>query len=170
MPRRTGFPCRGRTGPRNSLQSSKWRGRRGCLHTPSSPSSPGRISQGRGPRYSRCRAAVFGSVRPAGPALAALPVSPAASRPTRSQNITVTCLRSPEAPTTGGCGIAATEGVDADLGLSVAVSDTSLRSAIARRIFLRSPSTTPRSFRSWSVRSLRTENQSGFCAKRWSVL
>ena len=85
---------------------------------------------------------------------------------TRSQNITVTCLRSPEASATGECGIAATEGVDAGLGLSVAISDTSLRSAIARRIFLRSPSTTPRSFRSWSVRSLRTEKSIRFSAKR----
>ena len=87
---------------------------------------------------------------------------------TRSQNITVTCRRSPEGSATGGCGIAATERRwTLAWALSLAVSDTSLRSAIARKHF---PAITQHNAEVFQVLisqvRLRTEKSIRFSAKR----
>ena len=83
-----------------------------------------------------------------------------AVEPTRSENITVTWRRS-----AASCGRASA----ASVGRFGATVSVDLRPAMARRIFRRSPRTTPRSFRSWSVTSGRTEINAVF-SKTLSIL
>ncbi|MGF6777092.1 hypothetical protein P3T21_002292 [Paraburkholderia sp. GAS334] len=79
-----------------------------------------------------------------------------AVEPTRSQNMTVSWRRSASSRGTGA----------AEIGnIATALSPGW---AIARSILRRCPSKTPRSLRSWSVRSRRTERSIPFSAKSWA--
>src|SRR5262249_28956898 len=79
-----------------------------------------------------------------------------AVEPTRSQNITVRWRRSASSrdPVFGS--------------VAESAGEASPSPAMARSILRRCPSSTPSSFRSWSVRSRRIEKSMAFSAKRWA--